>query len=130
MIDTLTDSSGWPVHPSQLIVLLPALAAGLSLVLVRRARVPAFVIALLGSLLGLVAAAALMVQQLRGTAEGSSGTVGALPLGRVLQAPMRLGVDRFAVLLAVTVALVALVVQLVARWYLREDARTPGSPPP
>lgn len=123
MIDTLTDSSGWPVQPSQLVVLLPALAAALSLVLVRRARVPAFVVALLGALGGLVAAGVLMAQQLRGTAEESSGTVGALPLGRVLQAPLRLGVDRFAVLLAVTVAVVALVVQLVARWYLREDAR-------
>ncbi|MBO1756405.1 NADH-quinone oxidoreductase subunit L [Allobranchiibius sp. CTAmp26] len=120
---TLSDSSGWPVHPSQLIVLLPALAAAVSLVLVRRARIPAFVVALLGALGGLAAAAQLLAQQLGGTAEASSATVGPLPLEPVLHAPMRLGVDRFAVLLAVTVAVVALVVQLVARWYLREDRR-------
>ena len=122
-MDTLTNSSGWPVHPAQLIVLLPALAAAISVVLVRRARMPAFVVALLGALGGLAAAAMLMTQQLRGTADASVATVGALPLEPVLRAPLRLGVDRFAVLLVVTVAVVALVVQLVARWYLREDGR-------
>ena len=126
MIGTLTDDANWPVHPSQLIVLLPASAAAISLVFVRRSRVPAFVVALLGSLAGLAAAALLMAQQVRGSAESSTGTVGALPLGPVLQAPLRLGVDRFTVLLAVTVAVVALVVQLVARWYLREGVRYAG----
>lgn len=129
MIDTLTDSTGWPIHPAQLIVLAPALAAVLSLLLARRTesgRVVGFVLALLGALAGFIAAGLLMAGQLRGTAAATADTVGPLLLGRILAAPLQLRVDRFSVLLTVTVAVVALVVQLFARWYLREDPRYAG----
>ena len=121
------DSSGWPVQPVQLIVLLPALAAALSLLLVRRARVPAFVLALLGALTGLVAAGLTLAQQQTGRLPAPMvDTIGALPLGNRLRVPLQLDVDRLAVLLCVTVAVVTLVVQLFSRWYLREDRRYAG----
>ena len=126
MIDTLIDSAGWPVQPAQVIVLVPAVVAALSLVLARRTsdgRALGFALAALGAVTGLIAALLLMAGQLHGTAASSVDTIGPLPMGDLFQVPLQLRVDRFSVLLAVTVGLVALVVQLFARWYLREDPR-------
>ncbi|MEO8850610.1 MAG: NADH-quinone oxidoreductase subunit L [Allobranchiibius sp.] len=126
MIDTFTDSAGWSVQPAQLTVLAPAVVAALSLVFARRTaggRALGFALAALGAVSGLVAALLLMAGQLRGTVASVVATIGPLPLGDLLRVPLQMRVDRFSVLLAVTVGLVALVVQLFARWYLREDPR-------
>ncbi|XAS77440.1 NADH-quinone oxidoreductase subunit L [Dermatophilaceae bacterium Sec6.4] len=129
MIDTLsglTTLADWPVQPAVLIVLVPAIVAALSVVLTRKARVPAFWLALLGSLIGLLAALVVLIAHLRGTGVALPGTIGSLPLEPVLRVPLHLRVDRFSALLSVTVAIVALVVQLFTRWYLREDPRYAG----
>lgn len=126
MIGALTQLRDWPVQPAALIVLLPALAATLNVVLVRKARVPAFVLASLGALAALVAAGLVLAAQLRGTGVALPHTIGSLPLEPALRVPLQLRVDRFSALLVVTVAVVSLVVQLFTRWYLREDPRYAG----
>lgn len=126
MIDSLTQLRDWPVQPAALIVLLPALAAALNVVLVRKARGPAFALALLGASAALIAAGVVLASQLRGTGVALPHTIGSLPLEPALRVPLQLRVDRFSALLVAAVAVVSLVVQLFTRWYLREDPRYAG----
>ncbi|NNG38920.1 NADH-quinone oxidoreductase subunit L [Flexivirga sp. ID2601S] len=112
-----------PLQPSHPVVLIPAAVAVLILALTRRSSRGAFAIAATGGLLGLLAAAALLAQQARGGAVADPRTIGELKVGPALGIPLRLQVDRLMVLVAVAVALVSLVVQVFARWYLYSDPR-------
>lgn len=122
-VDTTTLALDFAVQPSHLLVLLPAVAAVLVLLLTGRSRRGAYVIVVLAGILGLLAAAALVAQQARGGAVGSARTIGSLPMGDGFEVPLRLVVDRLDVLIACAVALVSLVVQTFARWYLFSDPR-------
>ncbi|WP_265445709.1 NADH-quinone oxidoreductase subunit L [Flexivirga meconopsidis] len=122
-LDTQSLALDLVLQPSHLVVLLPAAVSVLILVLTRRSARGAFVIAAIGGLLGLLAAAALLAQQARGGAVADPRTIGELKVGPALAVPLRLQVDRLMVLVAVAVALVSLVVQVFARWYLYSDPR-------
>ncbi|MDE9365140.1 NADH-quinone oxidoreductase subunit L [Luteipulveratus sp. YIM 133132] len=112
-----------PVQPSHLAILLPALGAVVTLVLVRRSSRLAATIAMGASFLGLFGACALLAQQVEGDVARSPRTIGDLALGGGVTAPLRLLVDDWSVLVCVAVALVAFVVQTFARWYLWTDPR-------
>ncbi|GGK82259.1 NADH-quinone oxidoreductase subunit L [Ornithinimicrobium pekingense] len=110
--------------PMQWVVLVPALAALAGITLSVRSNRLAAWIAVGGGLLTFASA----VWQLRVVAavdgRHSSGSVGALPFGE-LDVPLGLATSWPLALVAVTVAAVALIVQVYARWYLWYDPRYP-----
>ncbi len=115
-----------PLQPSHLLIGLPALGALLIVLLVRRSNTAASVFAVLGGLLGVVAACWLTLQTARGGLRADVATIGALPGDATLRITLRLAVTEIAVLVALAVALVSLVVQIFARWYLYNDPRYPS----
>lgn len=120
--DPATLAVDFPVQPSHLVVLLQAAIPVLILLTTRRSS-RAFAVAGVLSFLGLAAAVALLVQQTRGGAIAAPDSIGELPLGPVMAAPLHLEVDSLSVLVAVAVALVSWAVQLFTRWYLYSDPR-------
>lgn len=110
--------------PMQWLVLVPALAALAGITLSGRSNRLAAWIAVAGGLLTFASA----LWQLRVMAatggEHFSGSVGALPLGD-LDVPLGLASTWPLAMVAVTVAAVALIVQVYARWYLWYDPRYP-----
>ena len=110
--------------PMQWVVLLPALAALAGITLSVRSNRLAAWIAVGGGLATF--AAALWQLRVITAVDGrhTSGSVGALPLGE-LEVPLELVSTWPLALIAVTVAAVALVVQVYARWYLWYDPRYP-----
>lgn len=120
MIDTRTGALDLALQPGHLLVLLPAVGALLALA-VRRSTPAALISAVFG-LLGLATSGWLVFQAMRGGLRTDLPTIGALPQFDVAM-PLRLTVDRLAILVAVAVALVSLVVQLFGRWYLYNDPR-------
>ncbi|WP_153396852.1 NADH-quinone oxidoreductase subunit 5 family protein [Ornithinicoccus halotolerans] len=113
-----------PGTAAQWAVLLPLLAAALTVGLVRRssraaawATIPLTLLTLLATLWHPVTLAAR-----EGEPPRHSSTVGPLALGELV-APLELQSGRLVVLLAVVVATVALAVQVFARWYLFYDPR-------
>ncbi|TWE11581.1 NADH-quinone oxidoreductase subunit L [Rudaeicoccus suwonensis] len=111
------------IQPSHLAILLPAAVAALVVLVTRGSSRAAFVVAATGSFLGLLAAIALLAQQVKGGAVVDPRTIGALPVGTDLGIPLRLHVNDLAALVSVAVALVSWTVQLFARWYLFSDPR-------
>ncbi|GAA1163702.1 NADH-quinone oxidoreductase subunit L [Ornithinimicrobium humiphilum] len=110
--------------PMQWIVLVPALTALAGITLSLRSNRLAAWIAVGGGLLTF-AAAAWQLRVLAATGgERTSGSIGALPLGE-LDVPLRLAVSWPLGLIAVTVAAIAVIVQVYARWYLWYDPRYP-----
>ncbi len=110
---------------ARLVVLLPALAAVLGLALARRApRSTAQLVAGLGALLTLAAAAAGLVAESSSGARPTGHLLPALSAG-ALRVPLLLQSSRTVALLAVVVAVVGWAVQAFAGWYLREDDRYP-----
>ncbi|WP_122262807.1 NADH-quinone oxidoreductase subunit L [Ornithinimicrobium cerasi] len=109
--------------PAQWAVLVPLLAALAGVTLSGRSNRLAAWIGVAGGL-GTLAATVWQLYALALTpgARRTSGTLGALPLGE-LDAPLGLVVTWPLALIAVTVATVALVVQVYARWYLWYDPR-------
>lgn len=111
--------------PMQWLVLVPALTALAGITLSVRSNRLAAWIAVGGGLLTFASA----LWQLRVVAavggRHGSGTIGALPLGE-LDAPLALTSTWPLSLVAVTVAAVALIVQVYARWYLWYDPRYPA----
>lgn len=111
-----------PVTAAQVMILLAAAVGILGLAVGRRSSRPAAWVAILGSLLVLLAAIwqLYVIYELGGRQE--SGTVGPLALGE-LEVPLQLAATRLSALVAAVAALVALVVQIFARWYLWFDPR-------
>lgn len=111
-----------PVTAAQVMILLSATVGILGLALGRRSARPAAWVAVLGSVLVLLAALwqLYVVYELGGRQE--SGTVGPLALGQ-LDVPLQLAATRLTALVAAVAAFVALVVQVFARWYLWFDPR-------
>jgi NADH-quinone oxidoreductase subunit L len=107
---------------TRLVVLIPALAALVGLLLARRAPATAGLVAVGASLATLVAAVLQEVAVLGGGATATVGTIGPLPVG-ALAAPLHLLTDRTAGVVALAVAIVGAAVQAFARWYLAEDDR-------
>ncbi|GAB3588295.1 NADH-quinone oxidoreductase subunit 5 family protein [Calidifontibacter terrae] len=114
------------LQPSHLVVALPALGAVLIVLFVRRSNAAASFLATIAGLLGLVAAAWLTLQAARGGLRASVPTIGAFPGDATMRVPLRLAVDHLGVLVCCAVALVSLVVQIFARWYLYNDPRYPS----
>ena len=110
------------VHPSLALVAAPALGSTLAL-LARRSGRTVFVLHLLAALGAIAVAAAMLVVQVHDPRPRTIETFGRLPFGDTLDVPLRLHADRYAVLLAVTVTVVAAVVQVYGRWYLYHDPR-------
>ncbi len=110
--------------PMQWVVLVPALTALAGITLSVRSNRLAAWIAVGGGLLTVASAA----WQLRAVAamdgRHTSGSVGALPLGE-LDVPLGLVATWPLALVGLTVAAVALIVQVYARWYLWYDPRYP-----
>lgn len=107
---------------AQLTVLLPALTAVLGLWAGRGGRRSTYVVSILGGLLTLAAAGWLLLHVTRhGTV--TEATIGPLPVGDQLRIPLQLVVPGWAAIVAVAVALVSVVVQAFARWYLDMDPR-------
>ena len=110
----------------QLLVLLPAVAAVVGL-LVRRSPRAAALLATAAASAGLVLA---VIQVLGGpSGEGRHSTaiietIGALPVGD-LALPLHLLTDRSSALVALAVAVVGLAVQVFSVWYLHDDDRYP-----
>lgn len=109
---------------AQLTVLAPAVAAAAVLLLTGSRRRASYVVAFLLTLVGLAAAGAVLVLTMRHE-QVTAGTVGPLPVGPAFEVPLRLRVPAWAAIVAVAVALVSLVVQAFARWYLDDDPRYP-----
>jgi NADH-quinone oxidoreductase subunit L len=109
--------------PAQWAVLVPLLAALAGVALTGRSNRLGAWVAVAGGL-GTVAATGWQLYALTRAPGGrrTSGTIGALPLGE-LDAPLGLVVTWPLATIAVTVATVALVVQVYARWYLWYDPR-------
>lgn len=108
------------LQPSQLVIAAPVLGAILTMLLRDRPRWAVAVVTMLSGLVGAGAAVLLLVEQLAGRAAATAPTIGSLDLGE-LSAPMQLRVTDIGVLVAVTTAVVACVVQAFARWYLDDD---------
>lgn len=106
----------------QLTILAPLLGALIAFVVGRRNGV-AFACANAGTVIGLIAAGLLVAKEWAGRASVALSTVGSLPLGPQLRAPMELRVNATAVLLAAVALFVAVTVQMFARWYLYSDPR-------
>ena len=119
--DPSTFAVDFPIQPSHLTVLLQVAIPVLIIGGTRRSS-RAFAIASLFSLLGLLAAIALLVQQTRGGAVAGPQTIGSLPLGPAFAVPLHLQVDRLSVLVAVAVGLVSWAVQLFTRPVHRSHA--------
>ncbi len=122
--DLLSRVQDLPGTPAQYAVGLPLLAALLALGLGRLAARAAAWVVVTASLLVLGAT----VWQLYGVSHDqvdgtrTSGTIAALPLGE-LEVPLLLVATEPIAVVAMAVALVALIVQIFARWYLWYDPR-------
>ncbi|WP_238146760.1 NADH-quinone oxidoreductase subunit L [Ornithinimicrobium murale] len=111
-----------PVTAAQVMILLTATAGILGLAVGRRSSRPAAWVAVLSSGLVLLAAVWQLYAVYELGGQQVSGTVGPLALGE-LEAPLELSATRLSALVAAVVSLVALVVQVFARWYLWFDPR-------
>lgn len=109
-------------HLAQAAVAVPLLGAVLAFLLGRR-NAGAYALAALGTLGGLVAAILLVAQQLTTPVAQHLVTVGSLPLGPALKAPLELRVTPTGALIAAVALFVATCVQMFARWYLFSDPR-------
>lgn len=109
--------------PLQWVILVPALAAlaGITLSL-RSNRLAAWIA--VGGGLATLAAALWQLSAVAGEGRITGGSLGALPLGELV-VPLGLAATWPLALIAVTVAAVALIVQVYARWYLWYDPRYP-----
>ncbi|MGZ4627861.1 NADH-quinone oxidoreductase subunit 5 family protein [Oryzihumus sp.] len=116
--------TGLATTTARLVVLLPALAALAGLLLARRSRAGAGVVAIGAALAGVVLAVLQLVAVHSGGATSSIGTIGALPLGE-LAVPLHLLADPLSAVVALAVTVVGVAVQGFARWYLAEDDRYP-----
>ena len=116
--------TGLAATTSRLVVLLPALAALAGLLLARRSRATAGMLAVVASLAGIVVALLELVAVHTGGAGAAIGTIGPLPLGELV-VPLRLLADPLSAVVAVAVTVVGAAVQAFARWYLAQDARYP-----
>ena len=104
------------------VIALPVVGAVAAFVLGRRNGV-AFTAANAATLASLVGALLLVAQQVTTPVTQLTRTVGDLPLGRQLAAPMELRVTSVSVVLAAVTLFVAAAVQMFARWYLYSDPR-------
>jgi NADH-quinone oxidoreductase subunit L len=107
---------------ARLVVLVPALAAAVGLLVARRGLVPARLVAVGASVATLVVALAGLLS-LGGSAGTSSGRIlPGLDAGE-LEVPLLLQTGAVPALIAVVVAIVGWAVQAFAGWYLRDDDR-------
>ncbi|GAA1154560.1 NADH-quinone oxidoreductase subunit L [Ornithinicoccus hortensis] len=113
-----------PGVAAQYAVAIPLVAAALGLLLTRRSSRAAAWAAVLGSLLTLVVVVgqAYALTRVEGPGIRTADTIGPLAFGE-LTVPLELTAYRLTALTAVVVGLVAVVVQLFARWYLWYDPR-------
>lgn len=111
-----------PVTSAQVMILLAATAGILALATGRRSSRPAAWVAVLGATLVLLVAIWQLYAVYELGGQQTSGTVGPLALGE-LHVPLELSASRLTALVAAVVSLVALVVQVFARWYLWFDPR-------
>jgi NADH-quinone oxidoreductase subunit L len=102
-----------------MIVVLPALAGLLGLV-VRRRRMAAAAVAVSVSAYVTVLG---LIQWIAPARTADIDTLGRLPLGGDLAVPLHLLSDRVSGLVSFVVALVVLAIQVFTVWYLRDDAR-------
>ena len=109
-------------HLLQGVIVVPALAAVLAFLLGRRNAV-AFGITSLLTALAAAGAGFLAFQMATVPTSQALTTIGDLPLGETLGAPMELRVTGPSALIAAVTLVVSLVVQLFARWYLFSDPR-------
>ena len=116
--------TGLATATARLVVLLPALAALVGLLLARRSRGASGVVAVGASLAGLVLALLELVAVHAGGGSATIGTIGPLPLGQ-LAVPLHLLAEPLSAVVAVAVTVVGAAVQAFARWYLAEDDRYP-----
>jgi len=107
---------------ARLVVLVPFVASILGLLVARRRR-PSALIAAGGALLSLLSGAYVLFAVHREPFTPEVSTVGALPLGQLLQIPLNLMVDDLSAIVVVAVGIVGLAVQLFSAWYLHEDDR-------
>lgn len=112
-----------PFQPSHLALLAPAVGGMLAILFARRHGVATFALTALGGVASVIGAFWLLIQFGNGVQVTRPRTIGPLPLGESVAIPLQLHVDHIAVLLSITVTVVALTVQLFARWYLYNDPR-------
>ena len=103
----------------RMVVVLPALAGLLGL-LVRRRQAAAAAVAVAVSAIVTVLG---LVQWIAPARTADIDTLGRLPLGSDLAVPLHLLSDRVSGLVSFVVALVVLTIQVFTVWYLRDDAR-------
>jgi NADH-quinone oxidoreductase subunit L len=115
---------------ARLVVLVPFVAAILGLFVARRSRLASAAIACTGSVVTLLAGSyalyalyALPAVEDHPPAPVEVSTIGALPLGQLLQMPLNLLVDDLSAIVVVAVAIVGLAIQLFTKWYLHDDDR-------
>ena len=102
----------------RLIVVLPALAALVGLLVHRQRRLSASIAVGAASLVAVLA----LLQWVAPSRTADIGTFGALPLGD-LSVPLHLLSDRVSGLVSFVVAVVVLCIQVFTVWYLRDDPR-------
>ena len=107
---------------AQVVVGVPALASLLAFVLGRR-NAMAFTLVAVGSIVSFAGAVALLYGQVASPTSQLLTTVGELPLGAKFSAPLELRVSSAAAVVASVALLVAITVQMFARWYLYSDPR-------
>jgi NADH-quinone oxidoreductase subunit L len=115
---------------ARLVVLVPFVAAILGLFVARRSRLASAAIACTGAVVTLLAGSyALYALYALPAVEGQPpapievSTIGALPLGQLLQMPLNLLVDDLSAIVVFAVAIVGLAIQLFTKWYLHDDDR-------
>jgi NADH-quinone oxidoreductase subunit L len=107
---------------ARLVVLLPALAAAVGLVVARRGAAPARLVAVGGAALTLAAALVGLLAVSVDARHRTAATLPALAAGE-LDVPLLLQTGRLPALVAVVVGVVGWAVQAFAAWYLRADDR-------
>ncbi|MBA2694954.1 MAG: NADH-quinone oxidoreductase subunit L, partial [Actinobacteria bacterium] len=123
-LDLLPRIQDMPGTPAQYAVALPLLAALLAFALGRLSARAAAWLVVTSSLLTLAATGWQLYGVSNDQVDGrrTSSTIDALPLGE-LEAPLGLVATELTAVIAITVALVALIIQVFARWYLWYDPR-------
>ena len=109
-------------HLAQTAIALPLIGAVLAFTLGRRNAV-AYSLVNVATLAAWAAVLALVVTLATTPVTQHLATVGPLPLGRALEAPLELRVTDSGALVAAVALLVAACVQMFARWYLYSDPR-------
>lgn len=109
-------------HLAHIALGAPLLAALAAFALGRRNAL-AFTWAVWGTIAGCLAALLLTLQQATTPVSQRLETLGTLPLGPALRAPLELRVTPVTALIAAVALFVAVCVQMFARWYLFSDPR-------